>query len=171
MVRRAADMVDPVLRQFHLEARLAAPGRVLPAVVREHLLGTAVFGHRPAVHLQQILGRLPAVDAKPCDVAGMVVDEPEQIRVMPVELEREDVALPHLVGRGALEEARLGRVTLGLGLRLPRRQPLPLERLAHRLPAPRQEQHPPQPLRHAPRPEGGMLLLHLHDRLVHGRVE
>ena len=160
MVRGATDVLHPVPGQSHLEARLAAPRHVLPSVVGEHLLRNPVLANRPAVNLQQVFRRLPAEDPQPGDVAGVVVDEPDQVGILPGprQDEREDVALPELVRCGTLEEPRLRRILLRLVLR--RRDQLCLVQcLANRLRTRRQMQHPPQRLRDPLDPESGMFLL------------
>jgi len=48
----------------------------------------------------------------------VIVDEADEVGVLASQVEGEDVGLPQLVGRGALEEARLGRITSRLGARL-----------------------------------------------------
>jgi hypothetical protein len=55
---------------------------------------------------------------QPHHVAGVIVDKADEVGVLASQAEGEDVRLPHLVGRGALEEARLGRITPRLGARL-----------------------------------------------------
>ena len=122
MVRAAADMLDPVPFQFLLELGLAVPARILPPVVRQHLLGHPVRSHAAPEYLQQIVGRLAAEYFQGRDVPGMVVDKPDQVGIpawpqpfggpdsFPAKLEGKDIALPHLIGRGALEKARLRRV-------------------------------------------------------------
>ena len=54
-------MFDTVFLQLLLEAGLPPPVGVLSAIVRQHLLGDPVVGHRPAVGLKHVLGGLAAV--------------------------------------------------------------------------------------------------------------
>jgi hypothetical protein len=134
MVRTTADMLNPVPRQFLLELGLAVPTRILPPVIRQHLLGHPVRPHASPEHLQQIIGRLAAEYFQGRDVPGMIVDETDQVGIptrsqpfgwpdsFPSKLEGKDIALPHLVGRAALEKARLRWV--GRRLLLPRRDEL-----------------------------------------------
>ena len=170
MVRTTADMLDPVPCQFLLELGLAVPRRILPAVIRQHLLGHPVRSNATPEHLQQIIGRLAAEYFQGRDVPGMIVDEPDQVGVparaqpfgrpdsFPAKLEGEDIALPHLVGRGALEKARLRRV--GRRLFLPRRDELfAVQGLSHRFRARRQVEYPPQGLRDALDTKGRMFAL------------
>src|ERR1017187_10647169 len=110
MMGLAAEVMPPVLLQLVLEAGLASPGGVLPTVVGEHLLGRAGLAHSGAIDLQHVLCRLAAKQIQPDEVARMVVDKTDQVRVLAAEPEREDVRLPHLVGRRALEEPGLGRI-------------------------------------------------------------
>jgi hypothetical protein len=92
----------------------------------------------------------------------MVVDEPDQVGVLAPQPKREDVALPHLVGRAALEEPRFGWVLRHLPLRL-LHQPVLMQRPPHRLVTARQKQHPPQHLGDLLHAEVGMLLFQRGD--------
>ncbi len=47
----------------------------------------------------------------------MIVDEADEVGVLAPQPEGEDIGLPHLVGRGAFEEARLGGIARGLAPR------------------------------------------------------
>jgi hypothetical protein len=47
----------------------------------------------------------------------VIVDKADEVGVLASQAEGEDIGLPHLVGRGPLEEARLGRIALGLAPR------------------------------------------------------
>ena len=168
MMRLAAQVVDPILLQFHLEPGLAPPRSVLPPIVGEHFLGYAIFTHGGAIHLQHIFGGLAAEHIQPDHVARMVIDEPDQVGILPAQPEAKDVALPQLVGGGTLEEPRLRRVLrwplrLGLGQQL-----MPMQSLSHSLRAGRQQQHPPHPLGNAPDPEARLLLLDAHDLGLYG---
>lgn len=116
MMRPALDVVHPILAQLRLETRGPAPTGVLAALIGEHLFGYAVFRHRRAVHLQDVLGRLAAEHVQPHHVAGVVIQKADQIGVLASQTKGEDVGLPHLVGSGTLEEARLRGIALRLGL-------------------------------------------------------
>jgi hypothetical protein len=142
MMRPALNVVNPILAQFRLKAGGAAPTRVLAALIGEHLFGHAVLRHRSAVHLQHVLRRLAAKHVEPHQVAGVIIQEADEVGVLASQTEGEDIGLPHLVGRGALEEARLGGIPLGLGARL-LQQSLLMQGPAYGLPTHRQEQHPP----------------------------
>ncbi len=58
VMRLATKVMHPVALQYLLEPRLPSPVRVLPSVVRQHLLGHPVFTGRTLVYLQHILRRL-----------------------------------------------------------------------------------------------------------------
>jgi hypothetical protein len=118
VMRPALQVVHTILPQLGLEAGRAPPAGVLPALIGEHLLGYAVLRHRPAVDLQHVLRRLAAEDVQPHHVAGVIVEKADEVGVLAAQPEGEDVGLPQLVGRGALEEARPGGITLRFGARL-----------------------------------------------------
>jgi hypothetical protein len=114
VMRPGADVPHPVFLKLLLEPRLAPPVGVLPAVVGQDLLGDPVVGDSTTIGLQDMLGRLAAVQPERGDVAAVVVDEPDQVGVVAPQPHGQNVALPELVGSGALEEARLGWVLLRL---------------------------------------------------------
>jgi len=118
MMRPALEVADPVLAQLRLEASGAAPTGVLAALIGEHLFGHAVLRYGPAVHLQHVLRRLAAKYLQPHHVAGVIIQKADEVGVLASQPEGEDIGLPHLVGRRALEEARLRGITSGLGARL-----------------------------------------------------
>src|SRR5512143_488693 len=109
----ALQVVDMILPELGLEAGGTPPAGELPALVGEHLLGDAVLGYGPAVDLQDMLRRLTPEDVQSHHVAGVVIQEADQVGVLAPQAEGEDVGLPELVRRGALEEARLRGITLG----------------------------------------------------------
>jgi hypothetical protein len=118
MMRPALQVVDVILAELGLEAGRAPPTGELPALIGEHLLRDADLRHRPAVHLQHVLRRLAAENVQPHHVAGVIVEEADEVGVLAAQPEGEDIGLPQLVGCGALEEARLGRITPRFGARL-----------------------------------------------------
>jgi hypothetical protein len=134
----------------------------LAALIGEHLFGHAVFRHGRAVNLQDVLGRLAAKYVQPDDVAGVVIQKPDQVGVLASQTEGEDVGLPYLVGCGALKETRLRGIALRLGL--PFLQELLLvERAANGFPTHGKKQHPPQELADLLDPQVGMTTLELDD--------
>ncbi len=166
MLRRAADMVDVILPQFLLEGRFSAPTGVLPAVIGQHLLGLAVLAYRTPVDLQHILRCVAAVDPQPHDVPGVVIQEGDDVRHLPEDVVVRDVALPHLVRRGALEPAwrRFSPVT-GLGWLF--HQP-GVEQFLPDLPRTGSQAEPlSQNLRDPPHTLPGLGGLQRHDRLPH----
>jgi hypothetical protein len=118
VMRPGADVLYAVLFHLPFKPGLAPPVGVLPPVVGEHLPGHPVLGHPPAVGLENMLGGLTAVQAQGGDIAAVVVQKADQVGVSSPQPEGHDVALPQLVGTRSLEKSRLGRVFLGLGLRL-----------------------------------------------------
>jgi len=76
---------------------------------------------------------------------AVVIQKPDEIGILAPQPEGEYIALPHLVGGGAFEEARPGWILLGFAARL-LEQLLLMQGPANRLPAHRQKQHPAQEL-------------------------
>jgi len=118
MMGTGADVLDTVFFHLPLEPGLAPPVRILPAVVGKHLPGHAVFGNCAPVGLQNMFGRLTAIQSQAADVPAVVVHKADQVRVATRQSESHDVALPQLVGTGSFEKPRLGwisrRFALGL---------------------------------------------------------
>ena len=162
MMRSALEVVNPILAQLRLKARGPAPTGILAALIREHLFRHSILGHRRAVHLQDVLGRLAAKDVDPHQVTGVVIHKADQVGVLPSQTESEDIGLPHLVGRGALKEARLWWISRRLGFPL-LQQLLLVKRAANRLPAQGQKPHPPQELADFLDPQVGMMTLQFDD--------
>jgi hypothetical protein len=156
------EVMDVIFLKFLLEARFAAPTRILPAIVGEHLLGYAVLADRRAIDLQHILRALAAEQIQPDDVARVVIEKRDQVGVLAAQPKREDVRLPHLVGCTALKEPRFGRILRHLLLRFGHQSVL-VQRAPHRLVAARQKQCPPQQLCNPLHTELGVLLLQRGD--------
>jgi hypothetical protein len=98
MVGTRSDVLDTVFFHLPLEPGLSPPVGVLPAVVGEHLPGYAVFGNPAPVGLQNVFGRLAAIQPQGGDVSAVVVHEADQVRVSTSQSEGHDVALPQLIG-------------------------------------------------------------------------
>jgi peptidoglycan/xylan/chitin deacetylase (PgdA/CDA1 family) len=81
VVGTGADVLDAVLFHLPFETGLTPPVRILATVVGKHLFGDAVFSHPPAVGLQDVFGRLAAVQSQGGDVAAVVVHEANQVGV------------------------------------------------------------------------------------------
>jgi hypothetical protein len=145
MMRPALNVVHPILAQLRLETGGPAPTRELAALIGEQLFGHAVLGHRPTVHLKHVLRGLAPKHVQPHHVAGVIVDKADEVGVLASQAEGEDVGLPQLVGRDALEEARPRGIPLGFGARR-LEELLLVQGAANRLPAHRQKPHPPQEL-------------------------
>jgi hypothetical protein len=164
MMGPGLEMVRPVLFHLGLEAGSAAPVDVLAPVVGEHLLGRLILAGRDAKHLQHVFGRVAAKQIGPHHEPGIVVHEPDQISVAPAQPEGEDVGLPHLIGRGPLEETRPHQVAPRLGRG--RDQAPTLERLPNALRTGLEEEHPPQQLGYPFDAPSGFFLLELDDLLA-----
>jgi hypothetical protein len=119
VMRLALEVMHSIFRQLLLEPRLAPPTRVLPAIVSEHLLRHAILADRRAIHLQHVFGTLAAEHIEAHHIARVIIQKRHQVGVLAAQPKREDVALPHLIGRAALKEPRLRwvlrRLLLGLG--------------------------------------------------------
>jgi hypothetical protein len=64
-----------------------------------------------------MLRRLAAKHVQPHDVAGVIIQEADEVSVLASQPEGEDIGLPHLVGSRALEEAWSGWITLRFAAR------------------------------------------------------
>ena len=115
-----------------------------------------------------MLGRLAAKDLQPHHVAGVIVEKADEVGILAAQPEGEDVGLPHLVGCGTLEEARLRGVTLGFGARSLEELVL-VQGAAHRFAAHRQKQYAPQELADLLDPHVGMAPLEVDDFRLHRR--
>jgi hypothetical protein len=113
VVRTALDVVDALTSQLRLEVGVAAPGRVLTALVGQHLTRHAVFGDPSRERLHHQRGALMVRHHQGHDVARVVVHEGSDVQaMMAAQEEGEDVRLPELIWLRALE-AMLGRTRLG----------------------------------------------------------
>ena len=107
VVRLALDVPNAVALELGLEGGLSAPRRVLPAIVRQHLLGHAEGRDAALEGLEHQLRLLQMRDCMPDDEAAVVVHEYGDVEpLMAPQQEGEDVRLPELIGRRAFE-ARL----------------------------------------------------------------
>jgi len=112
MLGSGFEMRHAVLLELGLEATDPAPGGVLPAVVGEQLLGRLKLADRYPVHFDDRRRRGTAEEIRAHDEAGVVIQEGDEVGVPAAEPEGEDVRLPHLIGRGPLEETWPGEVAL-----------------------------------------------------------
>jgi hypothetical protein len=164
------DMGDAVFLEFGGEAAGAPPGGVLAAVVGEHLARGFELGDGDAIDLDDGLGGGAAEEVGSDQVAGVVIEEGDEVGIAAAQPESEDVRLPHLVGGGPLEEARAGDIALFLFGRGRHELGL-LEALAHGAGAGRQEEPAAQQLGDALDAEGGVGLLESQDLLRDGGGE
>lgn len=168
MLRARFEMRHAILLELGLEPADAAPGGVLAAVVREHLLGRLELADGDAIDLNHRCGGGTAEQVRADDEPRVIIQEGDEIGVAPTQPEGEDIRLPHLIGRGALEEARAGEVAL-FGRSAFRHQRRGVQVAAHRLRAGREEEPAPEQLADAFDAEGRMLGLELLDLLADGR--
>lgn len=107
MLRAALHVTDPLATELPLELRLAAPRRVLTPLVRQHLRRRAVRRDAARQRLQHELRLLVMRDRVRDDEARVVVHERHHVQALvTTKQEREQVRLPHLIRRCALESTR-----------------------------------------------------------------
>lgn len=162
MLRPAADVPDAEPLECDLEFRLAAPHGVLPPVVGQHLRRLTERGDAALERLHHQRRLLVVRERVPDDEATVVIHEHADVEpLLPSVQEGEDVGLPQLIRRRALEATRLM---------------LPLRRRRRALDQPFLVQDPPhllfrdteclEPLQHVsnpPRPPVLVLLLEFDD--------
>ena len=112
MLRSRLEVRDAILFEFGLETADAPPGGVLPPVVGEHLLGRLKLADGDAIDFDDCGGGGTAEQICADDEPRVIIHKRDEVSVTPAQPEREDVRLPHLIGRGPLEEARAGEVAL-----------------------------------------------------------
>lgn len=166
VMRAALEVVSAVLLHLGLEAGGPAPVDVLTPIVGEHLLGRLKLRGGDAEDFENIFGGMTAEQVSADHETGVVIHEADEVGVLAAQTERENIRLPHLIGRGPLKEAGPGEITPSLGRTV--HQAFLLESLAHRLGAGRQEKDPAQQLRDAFDPAGGFLLFKLQDFFPNG---
>ena len=132
MMRTALEVGHAILLELDFETAGPAPGGVLTPIVGQHLLGRLILAHRHPVDFDDGLGGGAAEQIGPHHEPGVIVQETDQISVTASQPEGEDVALPHLIGRGPLEEPGPGQIAL-FGRRALRHQLRLLQALAHAL--------------------------------------
>jgi hypothetical protein len=104
VLRTTLDVTDALAPQLLLEVRLAAPRRVLATLVGQNLLRRPVCRDAARQRLHHEHRALMVRQRPRHDEARVVVHEGCQVEpVMASQKEREDVRLPHLVGRRPLE--------------------------------------------------------------------
>ena len=156
---------DTVLCQHPGKAAGAAPAGVLATAIGEHFLGRLIFRHGPPVGLNDRFGGRAAVQTEASHVARVVVQERHDVGVPAAKPEGEEVALPHLIRGGPLEESRPRQVARAFFAG--RLQPRLLQVPAHRRGAYAHQEPPLQDFGNAPDPVVSVGLLHLHDLLGH----
>ena len=152
-------MFDPLFFQFLFKPGGATPVGILPTVVGEHLLGYAVRADAPSIGLDNMLGRLAAIQPHCRDVASIIVQAANQVGIAPSQEEGHDVALPHLVRGGPFEKSRLRRILFGLSFGF-FYQPFIRQGLVH---ARRAGRHQEKPLEEVADPAASMRWIFLSD--------
>ena len=145
MLRPALDVGHPVLLQLGLEPARPPPRRVLPPVVGQHFLRWLIFAHGDPIDLDHCRRRGTAEQVRSHHVTGVIVQERDEVRVLPSQPEGEDVGLPHLVWGRPLEEPGPGQVAPPLRSLIVH-QPGFMQPGANGFRAARQPKHPPQDL-------------------------
>ena len=115
MVRAALHVPDAVATQLLLEARLAAPRGVLPALVRQDLARGAVVRDRARERFHHEARALVMRDRQAHEVPAVVVQKRRDVQpLLTAQKKRKQVRLPELVRLRTLE-APLGRTRLRRG--------------------------------------------------------
>jgi hypothetical protein len=160
------EMRDPVLLQLGFKAGSAPPGGVLPAVIGEHLLGWFKLADPDPIDLDHGLRGGAAEQIGRRNKPRVIIEKGDEVGIATPEPKGEDVALPHLIGGGPLEETRPGQVArLGRGTGL--EQTRPVQMLPDRFGAGLHQEKPAHPLRDAGNPKGRMGLFEFQDLLRH----
>lgn len=162
MLRPALEVRDAILLQLRLEAAGAAPGGILATIVGEHLLGRLELGDRLPIHFDDRLGRRTAEQIRADEEPRIIIQEGHHVRIAPAQPERENIRLPHLIGRGPLEEPRPRQVAPARCRRWGHQVGL-VKFLPHRLRTGGQEEHSPQPLRDTFDAPGRVVFFELDD--------
>ena len=106
-------MLDALLLEHLLEAGLTSPGHELTSVVREDLAGSAPLTDRSLQHFEYRGGCLLPEQTPAGHEPTVIVDQTDQVDpVHPLQLEGEDIGLPHRVGQRSFEAAHLGWTTV-----------------------------------------------------------
>jgi hypothetical protein len=162
-------MLYTILLKLRLELRGPSPVDILSAVIGEHLLGNTILRRGLTIEFQYIIRRLRHAKAKSNDITGVVVDKSNEVDLAAAHAKHHDVALPHLVGRAALESAGLLDIALaGMGSHTCKARPR--KRPAHRGAARRQQEPPPQRGNYPPNAESGVLTLDRYNLLRYRRM-
>jgi hypothetical protein len=107
MLRPTLAVRDAVATEQLLKLRLATPRRVLPTLIRQYFLRLAILRNAALDRLDYQTRFLVMRHRPRHDVARVVVHEADEVHaLMAAQLEGEDVALPHLIRRRALEAPR-----------------------------------------------------------------
>jgi hypothetical protein len=168
MMGPTLEVGDAVLFELGFKAAGAAPGGVLAAVVGEHLLGRRELADGDPIDFDDGRRRGAAEQIGAHDEARVIIQEGDQIRIATAQPEGEDVRLPHLVGRGPLEEAGAGEVAFP-GRWRRRHQACLMQAGSDGLGTAGQPEPAAQQLRNAFDPKGRILGFEFQDLLGHCR--
>jgi hypothetical protein len=142
MLRPAFNMGHPVLLQLGLEPARPTPRRILPSVVGQHFLRWLVLAHGDPIDLDHGCRRGTAEQVCSHHVPRVIVEERDQVRILPSQPKGEDVGLPELIRGRPLEEPGPGQVAPSLRSLIVH-QPSLVQPGANRFRAARQPKHPP----------------------------
>ena len=112
MLRTRLEMRHAILFKLGLEAADTAPGGVLAAIIGEHLLGRLELADRHPIDFDHRRRRGTAEQIRADDEPRVIIHEGDEVGISAAQPEGEDVGLPHLIGRGPLEETRAGEIAL-----------------------------------------------------------
>jgi hypothetical protein len=165
-MRLRFDMLHPVPPQLPFKPRRSPPVRILPPLVRQHLLRHPVLPNRPSIHLQHLLRRLAPVQPQSHHVPGVIIDKPNQIGIPAPKTKREDIRLPQLIRCRALKKPRTPYVVPGFLLGRNNQRLFP-QRPPHRLRAGAEEKCTLQKMGNPLDTKEGLTLLDLNDFLAY----
>lgn len=166
VLRAAANVADAVLPECLLEGRLAAPRRVLPPVVGQHFLRRPIRRDAAFERLEHQRGFVVMRQHVRHHKARVVVEERRHVELLVAsQPEFENVRLPHLVRRRALE-ASLRRRPLRQRRRLRRQQPFLVQNSPHLRLGNSERLEASQAVRNFAAPEVCEGLLHRHHRFA-----
>jgi hypothetical protein len=108
VMRGAADVLHALTAEHFLEFCFTPPGDELPTVIRKNLPGSTPLADGALDNFQNRIGCLLAEQAMAHDIAGVVINNPDQVDpVQPFELKGKNIDLPQRIRHLPLKPSRL----------------------------------------------------------------